>query len=133
MIEIRNLSKRFGDATAVEALTLRVAPRELLMLLGASGSGKTTTLKMVNRLIEPTAGSVWIDGRNCADVPAHELRRRIGYHFQQVGLFPHMTVADNVAVTPALLGWEAAGTAGKLHICYCPRLSFTRNQEVQRD
>ncbi len=91
---------------AVDDLSLRVAPGELLVVLGASGSGKTTTLKMVNRLIEPTDGSVWIDGRNCADVPAHELRRRIGYHFQQVGLFPHLSVAENIAITPSLLGWD---------------------------
>ena len=114
MIEIRNLCKRFGDAMAVDDLSLRVAPGELLVVLGASGSGKTTILKMVNRLIEPTDGSVWIDGRNCADVPPHELRRRIGYHFQQVGLFPHLSVAENIAITPSLLGWDAKRVARRV-------------------
>ena len=106
MLELIGLSKRYGEATAVENLSFEVARGELLVLLGASGSGKTTTLKMVNRLIEPSAGQVRIAGTDTRAVPAHELRRRIGYSFQQVGLFPHMTVAGNVAITPQLLGWE---------------------------
>jgi osmoprotectant transport system ATP-binding protein len=106
MIELIGLSKRYGEAMAVEDLSLEVPRGELLVLLGASGSGKTTTLKMVNRLIEPSAGQVRIAGADTKAVPAHELRRRVGYCFQQVGLFPHMTVAGNVAITPQLLGWE---------------------------
>ena len=86
-------------------LSLEVGEGELLVLLGGSGSGKTTTLKMINRLIEPSGGSVLVDGRDIAELTPHDLRRRIGYAFQQVGLFPHMTVAENVRVTPALLGW----------------------------
>ncbi len=106
MIELRSLTKRYGDVAVVDGLSLSVAGGELLVLLGGSGSGKTTTLKMINRLIEPTSGSVLIDGTETFAVVPHELRRRIGYAFQQVGLFPHMTVEENIAVTPSLLGWE---------------------------
>lgn len=105
MIEIRHLTRRFGEVTAVDDLSLTVAAGELLVLLGGSGCGKTTTLKMVNRLIEPSSGAVLIDGEKTGDIEPHELRRRIGYVFQQVGLFPHMTIAENVAITPRLLGW----------------------------
>lgn len=108
MIELRTLDKRFGNVLAVDGVSLRVEPGELLVLLGTSGCGKTTTLKMVNRLIEPDAGEVRIAGRDAAALPAHELRRRCGYVFQRIGLFPHLSVAENVAVTPSLLGWDAA-------------------------
>jgi len=106
MIETTHLTKRYGDAAVVADLSLKVEDGELLVLLGGSGSGKTTTLKMVNRLIEPTSGHVTIDGQDASAVDPHELRRRIGYVFQKVGLFPHMTVADNVGVTLTLLGWD---------------------------
>jgi len=106
MIEIRNLSKRYRDVVAVDDVSLLVESGELLVLLGSSGSGKTTTLKMVNRLIEPSAGKVLVDGTDTGAIEPHELRRRIGYVFQKIGLFPHLTVAENVAVTPTLLGWE---------------------------
>jgi osmoprotectant transport system ATP-binding protein len=106
MIELERLSKRYGDATVVDELSLRVEAGELLILLGESGSGKTTTLKMINRLVEPTSGRVRIDGADVASTPGPLLRRRIGYVFQRIGLFPHMTVAENVAVTPELLGWD---------------------------
>jgi osmoprotectant transport system ATP-binding protein len=108
MIELQSLTKRYGDAVAVAELSLTIADGELLVLLGGSGCGKTTTLKMINRLIEPSSGRVMIDGADVAGLPPHELRRRIGYAFQRVGLFPHLTVAENVAVTPSLLGWDAA-------------------------
>jgi osmoprotectant transport system ATP-binding protein len=91
----------------VDGLSLTVSRGELLVLLGGSGCGKTTTLKMVNRLVEPSSGRVLVGGRDTREVPAHTLRRRIGYAFQQVGLFPHMTVRENVAVTPSLLGWPS--------------------------
>jgi osmoprotectant transport system ATP-binding protein len=106
MIETIGLTKRYGNVAAVDDLSLHVSKGELLVLLGGSGSGKTTTLKMVNRLIEPTAGRVTIDGQDTRGLEAHELRRRVGYVFQRIGLFPHMTVAENVAVTLTLLGWD---------------------------
>jgi osmoprotectant transport system ATP-binding protein len=107
VIELRSLTRRYAERVAVDDLTLTVETGELLVLVGGSGSGKTTTLRLVNRLIEPTGGSVWIDGVDTRAQPAPLLRRRIGYCFQQVGLFPHMTVAENVGITPALLGWSA--------------------------
>ena len=105
MIELLALTKRYDGVVVVNELSLIVPTGQLLVLLGGSGSGKTTTLKMINRLIEPTAGTVRIDGTDTSTIPAPELRRRVGYVFQQVGLFPHMTVAENVGVTPSLLGW----------------------------
>ncbi len=106
MIQLARLTKRYGDTTVVDDVSLDVSEGELVVLLGESGSGKTTTLKMINRLIEPTHGVVRIDGEDVRELPAYEVRRRVGYVFQRVGLFPHMTVAENVAVTPQLLGWD---------------------------
>jgi len=114
MIDLRELTKRFGETTAVDRLSLTVPRGELLVLLGGSGCGKTTTLKMINRLIEPSGGEILIDGRSATAVPAHELRRRIGYCFQQVGLFPHMTVGENIAITPTLLGWDRDRVAARV-------------------
>ena len=107
MIELRSLTRRYAERVAVDDLSLVIESGELLVLVGGSGSGKTTTLRLVNRLIEPTSGSVWIDGADTRAEPAPLLRRRIGYCFQQVGLFPHLSVAENVGITPALLGWSA--------------------------
>jgi osmoprotectant transport system ATP-binding protein len=106
VIELHELTKCYGAQVAVDRLSLRVEAGHTLVLLGGSGCGKTTTLKMINRLVEPTSGEVRIDGQLAGALPPHELRRRIGYAFQAVGLFPHMTVAENVGVTPSLLGWE---------------------------
>ncbi len=108
MIETVGLTKRYDGVAVVDNLSLRVEEGELLVLLGGSGSGKTTTLKMVNRLIEPSAGRITIDGEDTSAIDAHALRRRIGYVFQQIGLFPHMTVAENVAITLTLIGWDRA-------------------------
>ncbi|MEE8549939.1 MAG: ABC transporter ATP-binding protein [Gemmatimonadota bacterium] len=108
MIELQNVTKRYGETVAVDAVSLSVSEGELLVLLGESGSGKTTTLKMINRLIDATSGVIRLDGEDVREVPEHILRRRVGYVFQKVGLFPHMTVAENIAITPLLLGWEAS-------------------------
>jgi osmoprotectant transport system ATP-binding protein len=114
LLRLAELTKRFDGASVVDRLSLTVAPGERVVLLGGSGSGKTTTLKMINRLIEPDGGRVEIDGVDAATVAPHELRRRIGYCFQQVGLFPHLTVGENVAITPRLLGWSHERIAARV-------------------
>ena len=108
MIQLKRLTKCYGQDEVVSDLTLAVSTGEILVVLGGSGSGKTTILKMINRLVEPTTGTVQINGTDTSTIPPHQLRRQIGYVFQQVGLFPHMTVSENVAVTPSLLGWKPA-------------------------
>jgi osmoprotectant transport system ATP-binding protein len=114
MIELTGVEKRYGATVAVRSVSLTVDEGELLVLLGGSGSGKTTTLKMINRLIEPTAGTILVDGADVLSTPAHELRRRIGYVFQKIGLFPHMSVAENVGITPRLLGWSKAAIEARV-------------------
>jgi osmoprotectant transport system ATP-binding protein len=109
MIRFENVSKRYPDGTtAVDDLSFEVAEGELVTLVGPSGCGKTTTMKMVNRLIEPTGGRILLDGEDIAAMEPVQLRRRIGYVIQQVGLFPHKSVLDNTATVPALLGWKRA-------------------------
>ena len=109
MIRLEALTKRWDNGqVAVDALDLEVAAREICVLVGPSGCGKTTTLKMVNRLIEPTSGRIVLAGDDVTGADPVELRRRIGYVIQQVGLFPHLTVADNVATVPRLLRWDKA-------------------------
>ncbi|CAL9520898.1 MULTISPECIES: ABC transporter ATP-binding protein [Streptomyces] len=109
MIRFENVTKRYADGTvAVEGLSFEVAEGELVTLVGPSGCGKTTTMKMVNRLIEPTEGRILVDGADIAGVEPVELRRRMGYVIQQTGLFPHRTVLDNTATVPHLLGWPKA-------------------------
>ena len=106
VVAFEHVTKRYGSGPiAVTDLSLEIRAGEVCVLVGPSGCGKTTTMKMVNRLVEPTSGRVTIDGADVASLPAVELRRRIGYVIQQVGLFPHLTVAENVAVVPRLLGW----------------------------
>ena len=110
VVAFEHVTKRYGgpDAPpAVDDLTLTVPAGEICVLVGPSGCGKTTSMKMVNRLIEPTSGRITIGGEDVASLPAVELRRRIGYVIQQVGLFPHLTVGENVAVVPRLLRWPA--------------------------
>ncbi len=107
MIRLDSITKRFPNGqVAVDALDLDVPDGDVCMLVGPSGCGKTTTLKMINRLIEPTSGRIFIDDDDVTRVDPVLLRRRIGYVIQQVGLFPHQTVADNVATVPRLLGWD---------------------------
>ncbi len=108
MIEVEDLTKRFGPATAVDSLSFRVANGEVLALVGTSGCGKSTTLRMINRLIDPTGGSVRIDGRDIMQVRLEELRLGIGYVIQGVGLFPHWTVARNIATVLRLKRWDRA-------------------------
>lgn len=105
MIELREVTKRYDGVTAVDALSFTVETGELCVLIGPSGCGKSTTLKLINRMIEPSDGEVLIDGHPASRVPPELLRRGIGYVIQSVGLFPHMTVAENIAVVPKLLGW----------------------------
>jgi osmoprotectant transport system ATP-binding protein len=108
MIRLERVTKAYGDSLepAVSELSLDVASGEVMCLVGPSGCGKTTTLRMVNRLVEPTSGRVLVGGRDVRSVEPHELRRGIGYVIQQVGLFAHRTVRDNIATVPHLLGWE---------------------------
>ncbi|MFC4033562.1 ABC transporter ATP-binding protein [Streptomyces polygonati] len=109
MIRFENVSKRYPDGTtAVDDLSFEVKAGELVTLVGPSGCGKTTTMKMVNRLIEPTSGRIYLDGEDVAGIEPVKLRRRIGYVIQQVGLFPHKTILENTATVPALLGWKKA-------------------------
>ena len=107
MLRLEGVSKRFPDGTvAVEELDLAVARGEIVCLVGPSGCGKTTTMKMVNRLVEPTTGRIVLDGDDVTQVDPVQLRRRTGYVIQQVGLFPHQRVWENVATVPTLLGWD---------------------------
>ena len=108
MIRLTGVTKTFpgSETPAVDRLSLTIEEGETVVLVGPSGCGKTTTLKMINRLIEPTSGVIEVAGTDVTTEPAHELRRRIGYVIQQVGLLPHRTVAQNVATVPRLLGWE---------------------------
>ena len=108
-VEFRDVAFRHPDGTRVlETLTLSVAAGEVVSLLGRSGSGKSTMLRLVNRMLVPTNGQVLVDGRDTIGWDPIELRRRIGYVIQEGGLFPHLTVADNVAVVPRLVGWREA-------------------------
>ncbi|MBM6621721.1 betaine/proline/choline family ABC transporter ATP-binding protein [Micrococcaceae bacterium RIT802] len=108
LIRLEDLTKRFPGQrhNAVDELTLDIHEGEIVVLVGPSGCGKTTTMKMINRIIEPTSGRIILDGEDVTRADADTLRRRIGYVIQQVGLFPHMTIGDNVATVPGLLGWD---------------------------
>jgi osmoprotectant transport system ATP-binding protein len=136
LIEIDKVSKSFdgGRTFAVRDATLAVTAKTFVALVGTSGSGKTTTLKVVNRLIEPDRGEVRIDGERVGAQDAATLRRRIGYVFQGIGLFPHMSVAENIGITPHLLGWPAPDIAARVRELidlvglpqdYAPRLPAT--------
>ena len=107
MIEFRGVTKRFPDGTvAVDDLDLQVRDGGITVFVGPSGCGKTTSLRMVNRMIDPSGGTILVNGTDVMKTDAAELRRGIGYVIQQAGLFPHRTIVDNVATVPLLLGWD---------------------------
>ena len=116
MIRLEELTKSFPgqDEPAVDSLTLEVPEGEIVILVGPSGCGKTTTLEMVNRLVEPTSGRIYLEGDDVTDGNPDELRRRMGYAIQQIGLFPHRTIADNIATVPNLLGWDSDRVASRV-------------------
>ncbi|HEX2029057.1 MAG TPA: ABC transporter ATP-binding protein [Nitriliruptorales bacterium] len=116
MIRLEELTKRYPDQLrpAVDALSLDVPEGEIVMLVGPSGCGKTTTLEMVNRLVEPTSGRIFLQGEDVTDMNPDRLRRRIGYVIQQIGLFPHHTIARNIATVPRLIGWERDRIAARV-------------------
>ncbi|MBW1782754.1 MAG: ATP-binding cassette domain-containing protein [Deltaproteobacteria bacterium] len=117
MIRLTKVSKSFdhGKTYALRDLSVRIEQGETLVLLGSSGCGKTTTLKMINRLIEPSAGTIEVAGQDITKQDPVELRRRIGYVFQGIGLFPHMTVEQNVELVPRLLGWSIKERKTRAH------------------
>ncbi len=113
-IEVIDLAKSYGSREVVSGVSFAARSGELLALVGGSGSGKTTILKMLNRLIEPSRGRVVVNGEDTSSIDPVMLRRRIGYVFQGIGLFPHLTVEENVAVTPSLLDWPREKTAARV-------------------
>ncbi len=114
MIEIELLTKTYQGVAVVDDVSLTVPDGEFVVIVGTSGSGKTTLLRMINRLVEPDSGRVMIDGQDARSMPAHVLRRQIGYVIQGNGLFPHLTVGSNIATVPALLGWDKARMAARV-------------------
>jgi osmoprotectant transport system ATP-binding protein len=108
MIEIRNVTKRYGTAAVVDNVSMEVEKGSITAVVGTSGSGKSTLMRMINRLVPITSGEIFVGGQNIMDVPVTELRRKIGYAIQGHGLFPHRTVSQNIATVPQLLGWDTA-------------------------
>ncbi len=113
-VALIGVSRDYGETAAVADLSLTVGRGELVVLLGESGCGKTTTLKMINRLIEPSAGRIELNGEDAGGLDPVALRRSVGYVFQGIGLFPHMSVAENVGITPRLLGWDEARVSARV-------------------
>jgi osmoprotectant transport system ATP-binding protein len=116
MIELQELTKRFpgSETPAVDRLSLEIPQGEIVVFVGPSGCGKTTSLKMINRIIEPTSGHIIIDGEDVTTIDPNHLRRRIGYVIQQIGLFPHIRIGENVATVPNLLGWDKGRTSARV-------------------
>ncbi|EJB04387.1 osmoprotectant transport system ATP-binding protein [Rhizobium sp. BK619] len=114
MIEIRNVTKRYGAATVVDNVSMNVEKGEITVIVGTSGSGKSTLMRMINRLVPITEGEIFVGGQNVIDVEVTELRRKIGYAIQGHGLFPHRTVAQNIATVPQLLDWDSARIARRV-------------------
>src|SRR6201996_8353677 len=115
MIRAEHLSKDYCGIKAVDDISFEVAEQETLILLGTSGCGKTTTLKMLNRLIEPTGGSIFINDQNILEQKPEDLRLGIGYVLQNNGLFPHYTVEENIAIVPQLLKWDKKRIQKRVH------------------
>jgi len=115
------VSKRYGETRAVDGVSLTIAAGSFVALVGASGSGKSTLLQTINRLIDPSDGRVLLDGEDIAAGPAPALRRRIGYVFQGIGLFPHMTVAENIGIGPRIAGAPPADVGALLDLVALPR------------
>ena len=114
-IELKGVSKSYGERAGVlDHVSLDIAQGEFLTIVGPSGSGKTTLLRLINRLADPTSGNVRVGETDIRETDPILLRRRIGYVFQGVGLFPHMTVAENIAITPRLIGWDEAKRAARV-------------------
>ncbi|SMF72676.1 osmoprotectant transport system ATP-binding protein [Xaviernesmea oryzae] len=114
MIEIDGITKRYDGITVVDDVSMVIEPRTVTVIVGTSGSGKTTLIRMINRLVEPSEGSIRLDGEDNRSIPGYELRRRIGYAIQGHGLFPHRTVAQNIATVPGLLGWQKSRVDAKV-------------------
>jgi len=112
-IAFEGVTKRYGEQPVLDAVSFAINKGEFLAVVGPSGSGKTTLLRLINRLSDPTGGTVRVGGDDVRSLDPIVLRRRTGYVFQGVGLFPHFTVADNIAITPKLLGWDAARRAAR--------------------
>ena len=114
MIEIEDVTKAYHGTVVVDHVSLTIPPHTICTVVGTSGSGKTTLMRMINRLVEPTSGTIRIDGEDIATIPAYQLRRRIGYAIQGHGLFPHRTVGQNIATVPKLLSWDKARIAARV-------------------
>jgi osmoprotectant transport system ATP-binding protein len=114
VISFERVSKVYDGARTLDDVTLAVGEREFLAIVGASGAGKSTLLRLINRLSDPSDGIVRVEGEDVRTLDPIALRRRIGYVFQNIGLFPHMTVAENIAITPRLIGWDAAKRAARV-------------------
>ncbi len=115
MIEVRGLTKKFGTLTAVGDISFKVSTGSTLAIVGTSGCGKTTLLKMINRLIEPTSGEIYINQENVLELSSTTMRRSIGYVIQDIGLFPHYTVEENIAVVPKLLKWDKEASTERVY------------------
>ncbi len=114
MIELRKIYKNYGNKIVLDDVSLKLKKAECLVLVGASGSGKSTLLKIINRLIAPSGGEVYFDGKNADLFPAHQLSRKIGYVFQQIGLFPHLSIAENIALPLSLALWDKKTIAARI-------------------
>lgn len=115
MVRFKNVSMAYGEHEVLHSLNLNIKEGQLVVLIGPSGCGKTTTLQLINRLIQPTSGSIYVSGTNISKIDPVELRRNIGYVIQEIGLFPHMTIQQNIEIVPKLLGWDEERRSKRTH------------------